>query len=88
MHCDFSAINADGESDLSSEFETLCKKQANGLIKVSEQLDNNLLIYASAIKPGSRFTDEQSVIQITAQHGVRLIGSEQVEAIFGDESKV
>jgi hypothetical protein len=58
MHADFSAINADGESDMSSEFETLCKKQANGLIKVSEQLDNNLLIYASAIKPGSRFTDE------------------------------
>jgi len=58
MHCDFSAINADGSSDLSDEFETLCKKQSNGQIKVSEQLENNLLIYASAIKPGSRFTDE------------------------------
>jgi len=28
------------------------------------------------------------VIQITPLHGVRLIGSEQIEAIFGDESKV
>ena len=88
MHCDFSIINADGDSQLSDEFETLCKKQSNGQIKISEQLDNNLLIYASAIKPGSRFTDEQSVIQITPLHGVRLIGSDSIESIFGDESKV
>ena len=52
----------------------MCKKQANGIIRVDKQQNNHLLVYASAIKPGSRFTDEQSVITITPQHGLRLTG--------------
>lgn len=46
------------------------------------------MIYASAIKSGSRFTDETSVLQITEQHGVRLTGSEKLSEIFDKESKV
>lgn len=58
VHCDFSLIE-------NMDFETLCKKQANGIIRIDKQLNNNLLIYASAIKPGQRFTDEQSIISMT-----------------------
>lgn len=62
MHCDFNLMQSDGADILSQDFETLIKKQANGLFRVEKQIKNNLLIYASAIKPGSRFTDETSVL--------------------------
>ena len=47
-----------------------------------------MLIYASAIKPGSRFTDETSVVQITDAHGLRLLGSDQISKLFEGETKV
>jgi hypothetical protein len=46
-------------------------------------------VYASAIKPGQRFTDEQSLISITKQHGLRLIGkNEQILVKFTGETKI
>lgn len=58
------------------------------MIRVEKQIKHNLLIYASAIKPGSRFTDETSIVQITEAHGVRLIGSDKISSLFESETKV
>ena len=58
-------------------------KNANGLVRVEKQVGQDVLVYTSAVKPGSRFVDEQSVLHLDATHGVRLVGnSEQVMRPF------
>lgn len=77
--CDFGLLQND-------EFETLCKKISNGTIKVQKQVGGHLFVSTSAIKPGSRFTDETGVIGITEQFGVRLLGN-QTEAMSKFQAK-
>mmetsp|Transcript_14760 Transcript_14760/g.25113 ORF Transcript_14760/g.25113 Transcript_14760/m.25113 type:complete len:169 (+) Transcript_14760:378-884(+) len=73
VHGDFSQVSERGA--LATEFELLLKKQSNSIIRVEKQVGSHLLVYVSAVKPGQRFSDEQSVVQITQQHGLRLLGN-------------
>ena len=46
-----------------------------------------LLIQCSAIKPGQRFSDEQSTMSITEKLGVRMTGTKDL-SLFQQKSKV
>ena len=57
------------------------------MIKIEKQLKTHLLVYCSAIKPGQRFTDETSTLNITENNGVRFTGQKDLQ-LFQEVSKV
>lgn len=70
-------------------FESLCLKMANGIVKIDKQIGCHLLLQTSAIKPGSRFSNESSVAELSSLHGLRLVGdSAEVMKKFTPETKV
>lgn len=50
-------------------------KISNGTVRIEKQIGTDMLVQTTAIKPGSRFADETSVVGLSTAHGVRLLGN-------------